>query len=344
MKFRNLERVRSLAVVGATGIVGREFLEILGENKVRIPRLKLLASERSEGESLEPFPELTVERLGPKSFADVEVAFFSVPKEVGREYVPIARESGCLVVDDSSLFRMDPEVPLVIPQVNGHVLRGFEGDLVATPNCSATPVILCLKPLLEYGPKRVVVSTYQSVSGAGTKAFRELSEQTIALMNGREPDVEAFPHRIAFNCLPQIGLPLESGNTDEEEKIVRETRKVLGLPDLRISATAVRVPTFCGHGVSVNVEMDKPFGSVEEIRERLDAFPGLKVIDQPQSHIYPTNVECTKQDTTFVGRIRRDGSLPSGLNFWVITDNLRKGAALNSLEIIDTLYGYRSEN
>lgn len=342
MKFRYLERLKSFAVVGATGIVGRECLEILGEQHVRVPHLKLLASERSAGEFLEPFPEVTVEALGPKSFEGIEAAFFSVPKEVGKKYIPFARAAGCLVVDDSSLHRMDADVPLVIPQVNGEVLRGFKGNLISTPNCSATPVIMCLKPLMEYGLRRVVASTYQSVSGAGSKAFEELSKQTIALMNGQDPDVEVFPHRIAFNCLPQIGNALQGGDTDEEEKIVRETRKILDLPALRVAATAVRVPTFCGHGVSVNVELERPYRDIEEIREKLDKFPGIKVIDKPEASIYPTNVECNKQDATFVGRVRRDASVDSGLNFWCITDNLRKGAALNALEILETLYSFRA--
>jgi aspartate-semialdehyde dehydrogenase len=344
MKFENLETIRSLAVVGATGIVGKEFLSLLTEFSIRIPEVKLLASESSVGETLEIGDlEYSVEQLTANSFENVDVAFFCVPVDVTKRFVPEATGRGCLVVDDSSCFRMNPEVPLVVPEVNGSVLREFGGLVISTPNCSTTPLVLTLKPLLDkFGIKRVVVSSYQSVSGAGQKAYDELSEQTVALMNGAAPDEpRAFPHRIAFNCLPQIGSWTASGNTEEEEKIIRETRKILEVTDLKISATAVRVPTFCGHGLSVNVELEEDFESVETVLEMFEATPGLKVLDKPSTHIYPTNVECIGSDFTFVGRVRRDSSLRSGLNFWTIADNLRKGAALNSLQILDTLYNYR---
>lgn len=343
MKFENLENVQSLAIVGATGMVGKEFLDILTEHKIKIPKLKLLASKASEGEVVEVGgEEVSVEVLDEDSFDDVEVAFFSVPNEVTKKFVPIAVAAGAVVIDDSSTYRMDPNVPLVIPEINGSVLREFESGIIANPNCSTVPVAMAVKPLLDtYGIERIVVSTYQSVSGAGKEAYEELSEQAVSLLSGGNVEPKAFAHRIAFNCLPLIGSVGESGNSEEEEKVGRELRKILDESDLRVSATAVRVPTFCAHGVSVNVELRDNFKRIEDVRELMDNLPGLKVLDNPSQHIYPTNVESIGSDYTFVGRIRRDTSVDAGLNFYVITDNLRKGAALNSLQILDTLYKYR---
>jgi aspartate-semialdehyde dehydrogenase len=343
MKFTHLEGIESLAVVGATGLVGAEFLDLLNEHKIRIPKLKLLASGTSAGQKLSVMgTEVTVEELDHDSFDDVEVAFFSVPTEITKKYVPIAVESGALVIDDSSVFRMNSEVALVVPEVNGQALRDFQGKIISVPNCTTTPLVMALKPLVEnFGIKRVIASTYQSVSGAGKDAYEELSEQTISLLNGREVEAKVFPHRIAFNLLPQIGALTQNGNTQEEEKMVWETRKILGLPELKVSSTCVRVPTFFGHGLSVNVEFKEEFGKIEEVRDLLDKTPGLKIIDNPDHHIYPTNVECSGADETFVGRLRRDHSVKSGVNFWIIMDNLRKGAALNALQCLDTLYKYQ---
>lgn len=346
MNFSNLEGISSFAIVGATGLVGRECLSILEEYKIKIPKLRLLASESSRGEILEFWGEkLRVETLAENSFDGIEAAFFSIPKEVTRKFVPVAVKQGCLVVDDSNCFRMQPDVPLVVPEVNGSVLRDFQGGLIATPNCTTTPLAMALKPLAdEFGIERVVVSTYQSVSGAGRRASEELSKQCASLLNGTGAEVEVFPHQIAFNCLPSIGKALESGYFDEEEKIVNELRKILGVADLRVTATAVRVPTFCGHGLSANIELKKDFETVERVREILDAFSGLKVLDKPDRYIYPTNLECIGSNETFVGRIRRDFSVPHGINLWVMADNLRKGAALNALECLSTVYGYRRMN
>lgn len=341
--FKHLEKIKSLAIVGATGLVGREFLDLLDEYKIRIPKVKLLASERSVGMNLEVNGELQpVEVLDKGSFKGIEVAFFSATKAISKAYIPSAVEAGALVVDDSSLYRLDKSVPLVVPQVNGESLSGFKGLIMATPNCTTTPLAVCLKPLQEaYGLKRVVVSTYQAVTGAGSRAAEELSHQTAALMNGQDPKVEVFPQRIAFNCLPMVGEVQENGNTDEEEKIIHELRKILGLTSLKIASTAIRVPTFVGHGLSVNVELEKDFDDIKRVRELLESSPGVRVVDQPAHGIFPTNEVCTKSNETFVGRVRRDSSVPYGLNLWVMTDNLRKGAALNVLETLDVLYGYR---
>lgn len=344
MKESYLESIRSLAVVGATGLVGTELLDLLSERKIRIPDLRLLASSDSAGETVDlgGDQKAQVVALNANSFKDVEVAFFSVPNEVTEKYVPQAVKAGALVIDDSSTYRLENQVPLVVPEVNPQVLRTFNGQIIATPNCTVTPLVLALKPLLdEFGLKRIVVSTYQSVSGAGRAAYEELSLQTAALLNGQHQEAMVFPHRIAFNCLPQIGSELPNGNTSEEEKMVRETRKILDLPELAISAMCVRVPTFFGHGMTVNVEFKKDFSKEDEIRELLNAAPGLKVLDKPSHQIYPTCVEAAGSDYTFVGRVKRDHSVKSGVSFWVITDNIRKGAALNALQIIDALYKYR---
>lgn len=343
MKFISLEAIQSLAVVGATGIVGREFISILEEHKVHIPALQLLASQESAGETIGVGDrEFVVGELDQNSFDGIEVAFFSVPAEVTRKYVPRAVEQGALVVDDSNCFRMDRGVPLIVPELNGSILKDFEGRIISTPNCSVTPVAMCLKPLHErYGIRRVVVSTYQSASGAGRKAVDELSQQAAALLNGKSSSAEVFSHRIAFNCLPLIGAATENGDSDEESKLQRELRKILDLPGLLVAATAVRVPTFCGHGASVNVEMEREIDRLEVVQELLDSSPGVWVLDNPASHIYATNTEVSGSDEVFVSRVRRDYTVRSGLNLWVMADNLRKGAALNALQILDTLYAYR---
>jgi aspartate-semialdehyde dehydrogenase len=347
MKLSHLESISSLAIVGATGLVGQECLAILSEHKIKFQKLKLLASGNSAGEYLEVGSErIAVEELTPEAFEGVEVAFFSTPTEVTEKYVPAAVERGCLVIDDSNCFRMQPNVALVVPQVNGAILKDFEGRIIATPNCTTTPLAVVLKPLADaFGIERVVVSTYQSVSGAGRRANEELSHQCAALLNGQGDDEpQVFPHPIAFNCIPRIGKTLESGYTDEEQKVSNELRKILGLPNLKVTTTAIRVPTFTGHGLSATVELKQECGSIEEVRAMLDQFPGLRVLDKPDADIYPTNREVTGADYTFVGRLRRDPTVKSGLSFWVMADNLRKGAALNVLEILSTLYGYRRMN
>lgn len=336
--------IKSLAIVGATGLVGMEILEILNEKKIPISDLRLLASADSAGETVTvgDFKDEVVQELKKGSFKGVEVAIFSVPNSVTEEFAPEAAKAGALVVDDSSTFRLSPDVPLVVPEVNPEVLRNFRGSIISTPNCTVTPLVLALKPLQDrFKIKRVVVSTYQSVSGAGKAAYQELSQQTAALLNGQSQEASVFPHRIAFNCLPQIGSELANGNTSEEEKMVQETRKILGLPHLALAPFCVRVPTFFGHGLSVNVELEKDFGLESELRQLFESSPGLKVLDKASHQIYPTCVEAAGSDDTFIGRIKRDHSVPAGLSFWIIADNIRKGAALNVLQIIETLQNYR---
>ncbi len=342
MKFQYLEGIRSVAVIGATGLVGQEFLQLLSEHKIKFPELKVLASAESAGTSVDVDGyDLEIEELTKENLRGVDVAFASVPNEVTRKAVAWAIEQGALIVDDSSEFRMKKEVPLIVPEVNGSVLREFSGNVIATPNCTVTPLVMCLKALEMYGLKRVVTSTYQSVSGAGKLAYEELSTQTATLLNGGAQEAKVFPHRIAFNCIPKIGEKQENGYSSEEEKIVKETRKILDLPDLAITATCVRVPTFFGHGLSVNVELKEDFGNIECVRELFDGFSGIRVLDNPEHEIYPTNIEGSGTDHVFVGRLRRDFSVKNGVNFWIMVDNIRKGAALNSLQILDTVYRYR---
>jgi len=331
-----------VAIVGATGVVGREFLSLLSERAFPIRALKLLASERSEGQTLTFGDEdLAVETLGDQSFDGVDLAFFSAGSSISQVYVAKALSKGCMVIDNASFFRLHPEVPLIVPEINGHLIRNpSKNILVANPNCSTAQLVLALFPLKQaYGLKRVVVSTYQSTSGAGKKGMEELTKQVSSLFHYQEPVNEIFPHRIAFNLIPQIGAFDKEGFCEEERKIERETRKILGLETLPMAVTTVRVPTFHGHAESLAIEFEKPFESVDELRGLLDKTPGLTVVDEPQEQLYPLLHEIHGYDDVFVGRIRRDPSVASGALLWVCADNLRKGAALNAIQIAETLFG-----
>ena len=329
----------NVAVVGATGAVGEEMRKILAERLFPVDRLRLLASERSAGQRLEFCgQQVPVEALDEDSFDDVDIALFSAGSSVSARYAPAAVDAGAVVIDNTSRFRMDDDVPLVVPEVNAreiadHVRRG----IIANPNCSTIQMVVALKPLYDAaGITRIVVSTYQSVSGAGRQAMEELGTQTAALFNGREVECERFPHRIAFNCIPHIDSFLPNGYTGEEMKMIRETRKILGDPDIRITATAVRVPVFCSHSESINVETRTKL-SAGDVRAILREAPGVLLRDDPQDNDYPLATEVTGKDATFVGRIREDDSVDNGINLWVVGDNLRKGAALNAVQIAEIL-------
>ena len=329
----------NVAVVGATGAVGEEMRKILAERSFPVDRLRLLASERSAGQRLEFCGrQVPVEVLDEDSFDDVDIALFSAGSSVSARYAPAAVDAGAVVIDNTSRFRMDDDVPLVVPEVNareiaGHVRRG----IIANPNCSTIQMVVALKPLYDAaGITRIVVSTYQSVSGAGRQAMEELGSQTAALFNGQEVECERFPHRIAFNCIPHIDSFLPNGYTGEEMKMIRETRKILGDPDIRITATAVRVPVFCSHSESINVETRTKL-SAGDVRAILREAPGVLLQDDPQDNGYPLATEVTGKDATFVGRIREDDSVENGLNLWVVGDNLRKGAALNAVQVAEIL-------
>lgn len=332
-----LERELVVAVVGATGAVGREMLKILEERDFPATRVRVLASARSKGKRL-PFKgsELMVEELTEESFVDTHLALFSAGGGTSKKFAPFAAEQGCVVVDNSSAWRMDPEVPLVVPEVNPQDLAKHK-NIIANPNCSTIQMVVVLKPLHDQARiKRVVVSTYQAVSGTGQKAIEELQQQVRDLFNMREPKANVYPHQIAFNCLPHIDIFLDNEYTREEMKMVNETRKIMGDQGIRVTATTVRVPVFYGHSEAVNIETEKKL-SAKEARAILSQAPGVRVLDNPKENIYPLAIEAAGEDDTFVGRIREDETIANGLNMWIVADNIRKGAALNTIQIAEEL-------
>jgi aspartate-semialdehyde dehydrogenase len=329
----------NVAVVGATGAVGEQMRELLQERIFPIDELRLLASERSAGQSLEfQKRQVRVEVLRKDSFEGVDIALFSAGGSVSDKFAPLAVASGSVVVDNTARFRMEPDVPLVVPEVNPKEIAKYKNrGIIANPNCSTIQMVVALKPIHDAARiQRVVVSSYQSASGAGRMAMEELSQQTIALFNGKELRTEKFPHQIAFNCIPHIDVFLDGGYTKEELKIVQETRKILGEPSLRITATAVRVPVFCGHSESVNVETEKKL-TAQDVRAILREAPGILLCDDPKNNVYPMAIDAVGNDATLVGRIREDDSIPNGINLWIVADNLRKGAALNAVQIAEIL-------
>jgi len=329
----------NVAVVGATGAVGEQMREILEERLFPVDELRLLASERSAGQYLEfRGQELRVDVLKEDSFKGTDIALFSAGGSVSDKFAPLAVASGGVVVDNTARFRMEPDVPLVVPEVNPKEIAKYKNrGIVANPNCSTIQLVVALKPIHEAARiKRAVVSSYQSVSGAGRMAMEELSQQVSALFNGRDIKKDKFPHQIAFNCIPHIDVFLDGGYTKEELKMIQETRKILGAPSLRMTATAVRVPVFCGHSESVNVETEKKL-TAQDVRAILREAPGVLLCDEPQKNIYPMPVDAVGKDATLVGRIREDDSVPNGINLWIVADNLRKGAALNAVQIAEIL-------
>lgn len=359
-----------VAIVGATGAVGREVLSILDQRKFPVGELVPFASGRSAGKTLSfQGRSFTVQALKKGCFDGVDIAFFDASDAVSAEWVPEAANAGAWVVDNSANYRMDPDVLLLVPEVNGHLLENrlrearwndkkshqggsqnnyrddYKNRVIAGPNCSTVQMVVALKPIHEqWGLERVVVSTYQSTSGAGTAAMEELSQQTASYLSGKDHPPEAFPHQIAFNCIPHIGGFKEDGYTSEEQKLMAETRKILELPELRISATAIRVPTFSCHAESVNVELKKPFETAQ-IKNALKTQPGVILQDDPAQKHYPMGVPggnssvegASGRDAVYVGRIRKDLSVNNGLNLWIVSDNLRKGAALNAIQIGEML-------
>ncbi len=334
-----MSREYRVAVVGATGMVGNAMREILEERDFPVAELRLLASERSRGKML-PFrgEKVEVQVLDKDSFLGIDLALFSAGATVSKRFSPVAAAAGAVVVDNSSAFRMDDGVPLVVPEVNPR--NAFDHDgIIANPNCSTIQMVVVLKPLHERSAmRRVVVSTYQSVSGTGKNAVEELEVQTGEVMRGGEPAPSVYPHPIAFNCLPHIDVFLPGGYTREELKMVDETRKIMGLPDLPLSATCVRVPVFVGHSESVNVEFEKAI-TPDEARRILSAAPGVEVVDDPENNLYPLALDASGKDPCYVGRIREDLSCPRALNMWIVGDNLRKGAALNAVQIAELITG-----
>jgi aspartate-semialdehyde dehydrogenase len=328
-----------VAVVGATGAVGRQMVACLEERKFPVAELVPLASERSIGKNVSfRNREIPVQVLSKDSFAGVEIALFSAGGGISKEYAPVAARAGAVVVDNSNAWRMDPEVPLVVPEVNPQDIGLYpQRGIIANPNCSTIQMVVALKPLHDAaGIKRVVVSTYQAVSGTGQKAVEELSEQVRALLSLKDAKNKVYPHRIAFNVLPHIDVFLENGYTKEEMKMVDETKKIIGDDSIAVTATTVRVPVFYGHSEAVNIETARKL-TPTEARDILARAPGIKVVDDPLRNQYPMPLDAAGQDLTLVGRIREDFSIVNGLNFWVVADNVRKGAATNAVQIAEIL-------
>lgn len=326
-----------VAIVGATGMVGQEMIKILEERNFPVAKLLPLASERSVGQTVSFKGEnIPVELLTEQSFKGIDIALSSPGASVSKVFTPHAVKAGCIVIDNTSAFRMDKEVPLVVPEVNPHRIKDNKG-IIANPNCSTIQMVVALKPIYDaVGIKRVVVSTYQSVSGAGKKAVDTLEKEMKALVSGKSLDKGYFPYQIALNVIPHIDVFKENFYTKEEMKMVLETRKIMEAPRLNISATCVRVPVFIGHSESVNIETEKKITRVDAIK-LLSKSPGVEVIDDIVKNKYPLPIEAAGRDGVFIGRIREDKSVPYGLDIWIVSDNLRKGAALNAVQISELL-------
>ena len=328
----------NVAVVGATGMVGRTFLKVLEETKLPVENYYLFASKRSAGQSITFMgKEHIIEELNENSFdRGIDIALFSAGGSTSEKFAPIAAAKGCVVIDNSSAWRMDKDVPLVVPEVNPYDIKWNKG-IIANPNCSTIQAMVALKPLDDkYKIKRIVYSTYQAVSGAGLGGWTDLENG----LKGEAP--QKFPHPIANNCLPHIDSFLPNGYTKEEMKMINETHKILGRDDIRITATTVRVPVFNSHSESINVEFEKPFDEAELV-EVLKNAPGIVVQDDPQNNVYPMAISATGTNETYVGRIRRDFSVENGVNLWVVADNIRKGAAANAVQIAQKLIEYMND-
>lgn len=325
----------NVAIVGATGLVGREFIKVLEQRNFPMSSIRLCASDRSAGKKLfVGHQEIEVEETNSESFQHIDIALFSAGSETSRHFSPIAAQAGALVIDNSAAFRMEPNVPLVVPEVNPEDIEKHQG-IIANPNCSTIQMVVALYPLHAVNPiKRIIVTTYQSVSGTGAAAMEELTTQTKLVLEGQNTIPHVYPHQIAFNLLPEIDVFLANGYTKEEWKMVEETRKIMHAPDIAISATCVRVPVYIGHSEAINVEFTHPM-TPDEARYILAHAPGVKVVDDPSVSLYPQPWTAAGTDDVFVGRIRADSSNANGLVMWVVADNLRKGAALNAVQIAE---------
>ena len=329
----------TVAVIGATGVVGREMLQILAERRFPVDQIHALASRRSQGRDASFGDEKTikVEALEHHDFTGTDIALMAAGSGVAKEWAPKIAEAGCTVIDNSSFYRMDPDVPLIVPEVNADAIDGYTAkNIIANPNCSTAQMMVALKPLHDLATiKRVVVSTYQSVSGAGNDAMDELFTQTRAIFVNDDIKKENFTKQIAFNVIPHIDVFMEDGSTKEEWKMVAETQKILD-PAIQVTATCVRVPVFVGHSEAINIEFENP---IDEGRARdvLRESPGIMVVDKREDEGYVTPVECVGDFATFISRIRKDPTVENGLNLWCVSDNLRKGAALNAVQIAELL-------
>ncbi|MBA7473342.1 Aspartate-semialdehyde dehydrogenase [subsurface metagenome] len=326
-----------VAIVGATGLVGQEFIKVLVQRSFPIESIQFLASDRSAGRKLFfCHQEIEVKETAPELFKDIDIALFSAGAEVSRYFSPIAAQSGAVIVDNSAAFRMDPRVPLVVPEINPEDIRRHRG-IIANPNCSTIQMVMALYPLHKVNPiKRIVVTTFQAVSGTGSAAVEELTLQARQILDGQATVPHVYPHQIAFNVLPEIDVFLDNAYTKEEWKTVEETRKIMHADNIAISATCVRVPVFIGHSEAINVEFSQPM-SPDEARRILVQAPGVKLLDDPAISLYPQPWSVAGTDEVFVGRIRRDASHDNGIVMWVVADNIRKGAALNAVQIAEEI-------
>ncbi|MFP4347856.1 MAG: aspartate-semialdehyde dehydrogenase [Thermodesulfobacteriota bacterium] len=333
------EKTFNVAVAGATGAVGNQMITCLEERNFPLKSIKFLASSRSVGRKIRFRGDMIpVEELTGDAFQGVDIAIFSAGGGPSKTFAPQAAQAGCVVVDNSSAWRMDPEVPLVVPEVNPHAVADYtQKGIIANPNCSTIQMVVALNPIQKrFGIKRLVISTYQAVSGTGKKAIDELFDQTRAMINFLEYKKTVYPHRIAFNCLPHIDAFQDNGYTKEEMKMVNETRKIFEDDAIGVTATTVRVPVFYSHSESVNIETREPVTAVE-VRELLEKTPGVRVVDDPENNVYPLATDAAGQDLTLVGRIRQDESIANGINMWIVADNIRKGAATNAVQIAELL-------
>jgi len=326
-----------VAVVGATGLVGREFIKVLEQRNFPMSSIRLLASDRSIGKRLSVSDkEIEVKETVPESFKGIDIALFSAGAEISHYFSPIAAQSGAVVIDNSSAFRTVDSVPLVVPEINPEDI-GWHRGIIANPNCSTIQMVVAIYPLHQVNPiKRITAATYQSVSGTGSAAVDELTTQAKQVLDGQNTIPHVYPHQIAFNVLPEIDVFLDNGYTKEEWKFVEETRKIMHAADIAISATCVRVPVYTGHSIAANIEFSQPM-SPDEARRILAQAPGVKVVDEPVISLYPQPWSAAGTDEVFVGRIRVDASHPNGLVMWIVADNLRKGAALNAVQIAEEM-------
>ena len=330
----------NIAILGATGAVGQTMLRVLEERNFPVDEIRLLASERSAGKELEYMGiKYKVEAVTPEAFEGIDIALFSAGGSRSKQWAPIAVEKGAIVIDNSSAFRMDDDVPLVVPEVNPEDVKWHKG-IIANPNCSTIQMVVALNPIHKAKRiKRVIVATYQAVSGAGATAIKDLEEETRAYFEGKFYYPEALPNHIAFNVIPHIDVFLDNDYTKEEMKMFNETRKIMHAPDIKVSATCARVPVFYGHSEAVTIETEEPI-TPEEARELLKNAPGIIVEDDPKNNMYPMPIEVAGKDEVFVGRIRKDLAFDNGLSMWVVADNLRKGAATNAVQIAELLVEY----
>ncbi|WP_457639128.1 aspartate-semialdehyde dehydrogenase [Persephonella sp.] len=330
----------NIAILGATGAVGQTMLRVLEERNFPVNEIRLLASERSAGKELEFMGlKYKVEPVSPEAFEGIDIALFSAGGSRSKQWAPVAVEKGAVVVDNSSAFRMNDDVPLVVPEVNPEDVKWHKG-IIANPNCSTIQMVVALNPIHKAKKiKRVIVATYQAVSGAGATAIKDLEEETKAFFEGKYYYPEALPNHIAFNVIPHIDVFLENDYTKEEMKMFNETRKIMHAPEIRVSATCARVPVFYGHSEAVTIETEEPI-TPEEARQLLKEAPGVIVEDDPSNNVYPMPIEVAGRDEVFVGRIRKDLAFENGLSMWVVADNLRKGAATNAVQIAELLVEY----